>query len=83
MLQVDDRIILTGKTRHGKNRIQQHGKLWIIEEVRGGKMLLRSEHKTEGPMHNKGFDGRWVSLRDDPNFKWWPQKWNDVGKKGV
>ena len=43
MLQVNDTVVLTGKTRHGKNRIQQHGKLWFVQEVRGGKMHLRSD----------------------------------------
>ena len=33
-------------------------------------MHLRSEHKTDGPMHNKDFDGRWVELQNDPNFEW-------------
>jgi hypothetical protein len=65
-----DKVILTGKTRHGKNRIQQHGSEWIVEEVRGAKMMLRSLEKTEGPQSNKRFDGRWVSLQDDPNFDW-------------
>jgi hypothetical protein len=70
MLQVNDTVVLTGKTRHGKNRIQQHGKLWFVQEVRGGKIHLRSEHKTDGPMHNKDFDGRWIELQNDPNFEW-------------
>ncbi len=70
MLQVNDTVILTGKTRHGKNRIQQHGNNWFVKEVRGGWMLLESEFKTEGPKHNKGLDWRWVSLQNDPNFEW-------------
>ena len=65
-----DKVLLRGKTRHGKNRIHQHGNLWFVEEVRGSKIMLRSEHKTEGPKHNKGFDGRWVELQNDPNFEW-------------
>ena len=65
-------IKLVGKTRHGKNRIHQHGEKWIVESV--GKFQgqsafsLRSTEKTEGPKHNKGFDGRWVLMKDDPNF---------------
>ena len=65
-------VWLKGLTRHGKNRINQHGEKWIIEEVgkfQGRKALrLRSTEKTEGPKHNKGFDGRWVWIDDDPNF---------------
>ena len=26
-------VLLKGKTRHGKNRINQHGDMWLIEEV--------------------------------------------------
>ena len=64
------RIKLVGRTRHGKNRVHQHGDIWFVQEVRGDKMLLRSEHKTEGPKHNKVFDGRWVHLKNDQNFEW-------------
>ena len=67
-------VLLKGKTRHGKNRINQHGDMRMIESVANFQgqpaMLLRSENKTEGPKDNKGFDSRWVLLRDDPNFLW-------------
>ena len=67
-------VLLKGKTRHGKNRINQHGDMWLIEEVSTFQgqpaMFLRSKNKTEGPKDNKGFDTRWVVLRDDPNFLW-------------
>ena len=43
-------VILKGKTRHGKNRIAQHGSKWFVEKVdkfRGQPaMLLRSENET-------------------------------------
>ena len=65
-------VELVGKTRHGKNRINQHGNKWLVMEV--GKfqgqpaLALRSFDKTEGPKGNKGFDSRWVLLENDPNF---------------
>ena len=63
-------VLLKGKTRHGKNRINQHGNMWVIESVSTFQgqpaMMLRSENKTD----KGGFDGRWVLLRDDPNFLW-------------
>ena len=65
-------ITLVGKTRHGKNRINQHGNKWLVMNV--GKfqgqpaLALRSFDKTEGPKENKGFDSRWVLMQDDPNF---------------
>ena len=43
-------VLLKGKTRHGKNRIAQHGSKWFVEKVdkfRGQPaMLLRSENET-------------------------------------
>ena len=66
-------VKLKGKTRHGKNRIHQHGDTWAIESH--GKFQgqpawsLRSLEKTEGPKGNKGFDGRWVLKHNDPNFE--------------
>ena len=63
-------VLLKGKTRHGKNRINQHGDMWMIEKVSTFQgqpaMFLRSKNKTD----KGGFDSRWVLLRDDPNFLW-------------
>lgn len=71
--EVNAKVMLKGITRHGKNRIHQHGNIWIVENIskfRGQPAaMLRSLHKTEGPKNNKGFDGRWVLLQDDPNFE--------------
>ena len=52
------KVLLSGKTRHGKNRIQQHGAEWLVEKIdrfRGEPaMMLRSMTKSD-----KGqFDGR-------------------------
>ena len=62
--------VLKGKTRHGKNRINQHGSTWMIEGVSTFQgqpaMHLRSENKTD----KGGFDGRWVHLKDDKDFEW-------------
>ena len=75
-------VILKGKTRHGKNRIQQHGEQWFVKEF--GKfcgedaMMLRSERETF-PIRARGnpkeewktvmiHDERWVLLKNDPNF---------------
>tara|TARA_R100000808_G_scaffold25055_2_gene61021 strand:- start:6238 stop:6462 length:225 start_codon:yes stop_codon:yes gene_type:complete len=68
-MQVGNWIKLKGKTRHGKNRVHQHGDRWLVEEIRSGTMMLRSEFKTEGPRGHRGFDGRWIKLNDDPNFE--------------
>ena len=59
-------VTLKGKTRHGKNRINQHGERWMIIELRNGKMLVESAAETD----KGGFDWRWVDLHDDQNFTW-------------
>lgn len=65
-------VILKGKTRHGKNRIEQHGDQWFVEEL--GKfngqdaMMLRSAGKTFKLGDNWIRDSRWVLLKNDPNF---------------
>ena len=59
-------VTLKGKTRHGKNRINQHGERWMIIELRNGKMLLESAAETD----KGGVDWRWVDLHDDQNFTW-------------
>lgn len=59
-------VTLKGKTRHGKNRINQHGERWMIIELRNGKMLVESAAETD----KGGFDWRWVDLHDDKNFTW-------------
>lgn len=64
---------LVGISRHGKCRIAQHGRDWQIMEDGTFKgqpaWRLCSLWKTEGPAHNKGFDGRWVLKNNDPNFE--------------
>ena len=70
----DDKVMLKGKTRHGKNRINQHGDIWVVENTGtfGGQpaMFLRSLHKTEGPKDNKDFDTRWILVKKDKDFDW-------------
>jgi hypothetical protein len=61
-------LTLTGKTRHGKNRINQHGIHWLVlaDGMFDGReaWLLRSINRTD----KGGFDGRWVHKNGDNNF---------------
>ena len=67
------RIILKGKTRHGKNRIHQHGEVWNV--IGEGKFQgadawhLQSLNKTFKVKGEKFHDGRWVLKNNDPNFE--------------
>lgn len=74
MVQVGQKVLLKGKSRHGKNRIEQHGSMWTVNAVgtfnNTPAMRLQSENKTFklGSFGKKTFDQRWVFLKDDPDF---------------
>ena len=67
-------IKLEGTSRHGKNRIAQHGSVWFVEKVDKflgqPAMLLRSKNETFKCGNRWMHDGRWVLLKNDPNFVW-------------
>ena len=64
-------VILKGKTRHGKNRIREHGDLWEVLEVPTG--VIRMSHKPPFPPIKSVKTGaeRWL---DDINFSWIPER---------
>ena len=81
-------VILKGKSRHGKNRIQQHGDQWFVKEVckfnGEDAMMLRSQDRTF-PIRSRGnpneewktvhiHDERWVLLKNDPDFLYFTQE---------
>ena len=41
------KVILAGKTQHGKNRINENGEVWSVHDhkspLQGGKILIKSE----------------------------------------
>jgi hypothetical protein len=64
------KVRLIGKTRHGKNRVREHGELWIVEKE-CEKILARPGLK--GPFllltpENGSDDWRFVAVHDDPDF---------------
>ena len=67
-----DQVRLSPKSRHGKNRIHQHGDRWVVMNVstfRGQPAVhLRSMGKTFKMGSSWVFDGRWVQLNNDPDF---------------
>ena len=52
-------VRLVGISRHGKNRVRENGELWIVREVRDGRVALDSVQTD---------DWRWVFIADDRNF---------------
>ena len=69
-MQVGDKIELKGRSKHGKNRIQQFGQDFWISEVRD--RIQTTTHKNlPGPflmVFSETGDNRWVALNDGPDF---------------
>ena len=72
-------VKLKGKTRHGKNRVQQHGAWWKVEhEVDSGpnlwgKILPDRLHLSSvdcpcNTCEKFGQDARWIAQINDVNF---------------
>ena len=73
-IQKGDILILKAISRKGKNRIHQHGNVWIVQNkvVRGhtGNVLLRSKNKTFRDSPTKmNFDTRWIWVPGDSDFE--------------
>jgi len=76
-------VRLVGKTKHGKDRIRQHGdvwnvmkpKVWMLPDGRSQSsgppsLTLESLHETFTLGDTKIKDVRGVLPLDDPNFDW-------------
>lgn len=73
-LKSGDWVKLKGITRHGKNRINEHGDKWLVEEVStfSGRPALKlcSANETFKVGDRWIHDGRWVLIKGDMNFEW-------------
>ena len=72
-MQKGTQVILTGISRHGKNRIEQHGNPWTVNAIGSfngnDAVRMRSENETFNlGQGRKMHDERWVFLKEDPNF---------------
>ena len=69
-------VRLIGKSKHGKDRIRQHGDVWKLIAMHGDRFVLESMHETFTLGDEKIHDVRGVQRIDDPNFKWEKIKWS-------
>ena len=70
-MKAGDKVKLTGKTKHGKNRVREQGQDWIVvktdnnlefaEDRKQEFALLRAD---ERPSEH----WRWVAVQNDKNF---------------
>ena len=69
-MQVGDRIELKGKSKHGKNRIQQFGTEWMCTDIRE-RIHTTTHQRLAGPFAmivSSTGDFRWIAVKDDPDF---------------
>ena len=59
-----DIIKLSGKTRHGKNRIRENGDMWEVITVDGGESSVLPTKVCAVPLSGSG-NWRWIDLVDD------------------
>ncbi len=62
-------VRLKGISGHGKNRIREHGDVWLVQMVWINKIMLRSKDLTFKSGKDMIFDGRWVNIPTDKNFE--------------
>jgi hypothetical protein len=73
MFEVNDELVLRGKSQKGKNRIRELGNLWVVDRITES---VRFPTTGTGPflmIHpvDGDFDkhARWVATRNDPDFQ--------------
>jgi hypothetical protein len=62
-----DKLRLSGKTVHGKNRIREHGSEWVVTN-RHTTIRPQPNHKLSIRSTLTGAE-RWVNLIDDKDFQ--------------
>lgn len=70
-MQPGDTVKLTGKTKHGKNRVREQGAVWTVVKVKPGMLFCDDKEKEFALLRkedNPGEFWRWVALKDDKNF---------------
>lgn len=72
-----DIVVLQGKTRHGKNRIREHGNRWVVKRTENSVLCLDGApgiHLTVpdcecSTCKKWGPDWRWIRQTNDSNFE--------------
>lgn len=77
-MQVGDKITLKGRSKHGKNRIQQFGTEFWVSEIRDS--IHTTKHTgVAGPfamVFSPTGDHRWIAVKDDPDFEVIPEQFS-------
>ena len=62
-VNIGDLLRLSGRTRHGKNRIREHGSL--VEVIH-----LRLDERKFCVTHRDGDSWRWIDIPEDEHMEW-------------
>ena len=73
VIHIGDLIRLSGKTRHGKNRIREHGDLAEVAHIDGVLNAL----KKFCVIHRHGDSWRWIDIPEDEHMNWEMVEKND------
>lgn len=66
---IGQKVKLSSKSRHARNRIAQHGEIWNVISETPEEILLRSERKTWRDVNGLfSEDKRWIFKKNDPDF---------------
>ena len=67
---VGDAVRLSGKTRHGKNRIRENGDMWEFITIDGGESSILSTIICVVPMmEGRSENWRWLDLPEDEHME--------------
>ena len=67
---VGDVVRLSGKTRHGKNRVRENGEFWEIITVDGGESSILSTKICVVPLNDECRDNwRWLDVPEDEHME--------------
>ena len=73
MINIGEFVILRAKSKHGKDRLHQHGQNWRVVSFGTWKgsaaVCLESSAKTFRQGQEMTHDCRWVELKNDPDFE--------------
>ena len=59
-MKLGDKIKLIPKTRHGKNRVREHGDITVVTIIRPSSFCTETPDK----------DWRWIDNNNDKDFDW-------------
>jgi len=67
---VGDAVRLSGKTRHGKNRIRENGDMWEVITIDGKEISVLSTKICVVPMsEGRRENWRWLDLPEDEHME--------------